>query len=421
MDRRRFLSLAVLTGAGTLLARSTQTGNAAPAASVSASMWLYPWDLADEGYSTVMTRLREHGLTSVSVATAYHAGRFLAPHNPKRKIVFLEDGTVYFAPAMHLYGRIKPIVNSMVREGHNLQRIKREADGAGLATRAWVVCCHNSALGSRHQDCTLETAFGDRLIHSLCPANPMIRSYLKTLVRDIATTGVSAIELEAVAFPGYDHGYHHERDGIPLTAGIRFLLSLCFCPSCLRQAGEAGVDTTSVRSYVRRTLEEYFAAPELHAGFPVSIDDLPSDPFSPFLQWRVSAVTELVRELATAPAPLTTRIRPIVALDPNARRQAGVDIEAMAALTGGVLVPGYVRNGDALRDPLNLLITAVHGREITIGFQVGLPESGGREEFESRVAIARAAGITSFNFYNYGLISLDRLPWIRDSLQPHAR
>ena len=29
----------------------------------------------------------------------------------------------------------------------------------------------------------------------------------------------------------YAHGYHHEKDGVGLTAEDDFLLSLCFCPS----------------------------------------------------------------------------------------------------------------------------------------------------------------------------------------------
>jgi hypothetical protein len=54
-----------------------------------ASMWIYPWDLVDEGYDQVLPLLRAHGLTSISLATAYHAGKFLSPHNPRHKVIFL--------------------------------------------------------------------------------------------------------------------------------------------------------------------------------------------------------------------------------------------------------------------------------------------------------------------------------------------
>ena len=81
-------------------------------------MWAYLWDIVDEGYDNVFQILRDNGLTSISLATAYHAGKFLAPHNPNRKVVFLEDGTIYFNPKLSLYGRMRPIVNPLVREGH---------------------------------------------------------------------------------------------------------------------------------------------------------------------------------------------------------------------------------------------------------------------------------------------------------------
>jgi len=45
-----------------------------------------------------------------------------------------------------------------------------------------------------------------------------------------------------------------------------------------------------------------------------------------------------------------------------------------------------------------------------------LPESGGKAEFLDRMKTARAMGITSFNFYNYGFIPLKNLEWIAESL-----
>ena len=106
---------------------------------LTASMWIYLWDLVDEGYANVFQSLRDNGLTSVSLATAYHTGKFLAPHNQKHKVVFLEDGTVYFSPKPALYGRITPIVNSLVKEGHGLREVKENADKWGMQTRSWVV------------------------------------------------------------------------------------------------------------------------------------------------------------------------------------------------------------------------------------------------------------------------------------------
>ena len=41
---------------------------------------------------------------------------------------------------------------------------------------------------------------------------------------------------------GFAHEFHHEKDGVGLTAEDDFALSLCFCDSCIARAAKAGVD-----------------------------------------------------------------------------------------------------------------------------------------------------------------------------------
>ena len=385
--------------------------------SSSASMWIYLWDLLDEGYPEVLQRLKEHGLTSISVATAYHAGRFLEPHNPKRKVVFLEDGTVYFSPEPSLYDRIKPVPNSLVEQGHGLKEAKKNAEKMGMLTRSWVVCCHNTTLGTRYPDVACETVFGDKLYHNLCPSNDDVRKYISALVRDVALHGIDTIELEALQFQGYSHGYHHERDGIPLNGGMKFLLGLCFCPSCIKRASEAKVDIASVRKFTRTTLETHFANPSALGERYAGIDQLPADIFTPFLNWRMSVVGSFIEELADEIRATSVKLRPMVSLDPSAQRSVGVDARRVADATGGVLALGYFKDGAALRTPLASLQSQVAGRAITVGFQVGLPESGGKAEFLSRMSAAKELGISNFNFYNYGLIPYENLEWIKESLR----
>lgn len=384
---------------------------------LSASMWIYLWDLVDEGYDDVLRRLKENGLTSISLATAYHAGKFLAPHNPKRKVVFLEDGTVYFSPNAKLYGRITPNVNSLVNDGHGLREVKAHADKFGMQTRSWVVCCHNTALGLRFPEITCETVFGDKLFHNLCPSNNDVRLYLNALLRDIASHGVDAIELEALQFQGYPHGYHHEREGIPLNSGMKFLLGICFCPSCAQRAHDAGVDFATVRKFTRDTLETHFANPSKFGDQYSDIEKLPQQIFTSFFEWRTSVITSLVTELAEASNSIHVRLRPMISLDPTAQRMAGIDVGRIAENTGGVLTLGYVKDGATLRPPLSMLQSQIPGKTVTVGFQLGLPESGGKSEFLDRMKVARELGVSSYNFYNYGLVPQENLRWIKESIQ----
>ena len=417
MNRRRFLNTLAVAGTGALLGIQARGGpgrDELQRNGTQASMWIYLWDLADEGYSEVLARLKDHRLTSLSMATAYHAGRFLAPHNPKRRVIFLEDGSVYFTPAFESYGRIRPRVNSLVTAGHDLQRVRREAERFGLETRSWVVCCHNTPLGTDYPDVTVVNAFGDRMVHSLCPSHPDVRSYLRALLRDIAGTGVTTIELEALAFPGFAHGFHHEREGMTLPLSIRFLLGLCFCPACQRRAADVRLDLPRIRQYATTTLERYFSSPA--DPVPSGLDELPAEMFEPHRLWREKVVASLLEELCAEVAPTGAALRPMASIDPAARRFVASDLHALTSLAGSVLVLGYTKDGAALRALLGPEIERLGAGRITVGHQVGLPESGGKEEFLDRLAAAKELGIISHNFYNYGFIPLERLQWIRQVL-----
>jgi hypothetical protein len=414
LTRRHFLeqaATAALIGPGLL---RTSLSAAEPPPPLSASMWIYLWDLVDEGYDDVLQRLREHGLTSVSLATAYHAGKFLAPHNPKRKVVFLEDGTVMFRPQTSLYGRLSPLVNSLATAGHDVHEARRETERKGLQLRSWTVCCHNTPLGTAHPDVVTRTVFDDPVYHNLCPSNDDVRQYLRSLVKDIASHGVDLIELEALQFQGYTHGFHHEREGMTLTAATRFLLGLCFCNACRRRAREAHLDFLPLHHFTRNALEEFFRDPESVSSRYSSIDDLPTDLLEPFLQWRRGVVGSLLEDLHESAGAVP--LRQMMSVDPTAWKPVSVDPAASAGVTGGLLALGYVKDGAALTAPLKRLQTLISGNALTLGFQVGMPESGGKTEFSDRMRVAKGLGVTSFNFYNYGLIPLSRLQWISEAL-----
>jgi hypothetical protein len=413
VNRREFNARAGIIGASLLVGGGRELLNRERAAG---SMWIYLWDLADEGYDSVLARMKESGMESLSLAAAYHAGKFLAPHNPKHKVVYPEDGVVYFQPSSKHYKRIRPVVSKLIQEGHSLASVKRSTDKQGMKLNAWVVCCHNTALGLQYPDIACVTAFGDRIPQNVCPSHPDVRAYLRGMVGDIAHQGVGRIELEALQFQGYVHGFHHEREGIPLSSAARFLLGLCFCPSCIRSARNEHVEMEQWRQYVVATLSTFFERPEETNDRLRTPDDLPVDLLQPFQEWRQRVIVSLVSDLMEQVHSTGVQLRPLVSIDPSARAMAGMNAARVTSVTGGMVTPGYVRNGTELRDPLRNIQKLAGSQEIIVGQQVGLPESGGRAEFLSRVLTARELGVNSFNFYHYGFIPYSRLEWIRESL-----
>ena len=72
-------------------------------------LYTYAWDLADEGVAEVAARARDAGANTLTLAAAYHAGKFIRPHGVSGKVYFPEDGTVYFRHGPERYGRVKPL------------------------------------------------------------------------------------------------------------------------------------------------------------------------------------------------------------------------------------------------------------------------------------------------------------------------
>jgi hypothetical protein len=215
-------------------------------------------------------------------------------------------------------------------------------------------------------------------------------------------------------FQGYHHGNHHERTGIDLTSAHAFLLGLCFCRSCFDRS-KGTVDLVPIQRYVRTTLETAFAEPEETRNLR-TLDDLPAELFKPFLDWREEVVASLATELQGAVSGTSAILRPLVSFVGSARRMVGMDVKRMAEITGGVLMPGYVEDGEALKQPLSEVQELAGKNEVIVGFQVGLPESGGKEPFLSCMKSAIEMGVRDFNFYNYGLIHLKNLAWIREAV-----
>src|SRR5918996_675272 len=68
---------------------------------------------------------------------------------------------------------------------------------AGIAANAWMVLLHNSRLGAAHPNMTVQNAFGDRYVYSLCPSAPEVRQYAVALCKDLtdryAVSGISIL------------------------------------------------------------------------------------------------------------------------------------------------------------------------------------------------------------------------------------
>src|SRR5438045_2563137 len=105
-----------------------------------AGLWMFAWDLADEGIDTVLGWAADSGLTALQIAGAYHAGWFIHPHNPKHRAYMPEDGCVYFQPSSQLYAGtcLKPKVASVCAQTDWMREAGKRLDQYGLKFVSWT-------------------------------------------------------------------------------------------------------------------------------------------------------------------------------------------------------------------------------------------------------------------------------------------
>ncbi|MBB5043522.1 hypothetical protein [Shinella fusca] len=392
------------------------------------SMWTYPWDVQDQGLAALTADLSGRaGLNTVSLATSYHAGRFLQPRSPAQKAYFPEDGTVYFRPDETLWqGKaIRPLMARNVAErGDMLDALTKARAETGLKVSCWTVCLHNTRLGMLHPEHVTRNAFGNANHYNLCPSSPAARDYVVTLVRDITTNyKPDMLELESPNFMGFAHEYHHEKDGVGLNAEDDFLLSLCFCDHCTARAQKAGVPVEGARRTVARFIAELCerAVPERQfPDFPdAGIDAFRDHPdLHAFLSWRSEPVTSLIGEIKAAADPATR----IVLIDLKDGWLGGVDLAAVGRLCDGAILCCYDMTPEAVGDVIRTG-RALLGpdRFLGLGLRVFYPEVDGPDILAARTKSAVDAGADGVNFYNYGLIPAKRLDWVREAVAAISR
>ena len=375
-------------------------------------LWMYAWDLADEGIDQVMGWAADAGITALQIAGSYHAGWFIHPHNPRCRAFMTEDGCVYFQPTHSLYDNtvLKPKVATVCAKTDWMREAGKRLDKHGLKLVSWTVCAHNTRLGLLHPECTVRNCFGDSYPHALCPANQHVRAYLCALCHDLANSlSVHAVQLESPGYMGLQHGHHHERDLTVLSSLESALMDLCFCDSCVRAAEGKHVDIRRIRAAVRSVLEAGMAAaPNRPNGHPQTMAQLAESlPELLALQaFRQEIEDTLLQEIKAA-------MRPSAALlyllgSPNPQIAGSVDV-----FNSGV----YGRKPAAVLTATRAAkqeISAQH--QLYMGVRLGLNSVTGERELTGIVRSVRDGGADGVMFYNYSESPMTTLNWIKPAL-----
>lgn len=371
-----------------------------------AGLYTYAWDLEDEGYDTALGRIAAAGFSNVNLATSYHAGKFLLPHNPKRRLYIAEDGAVFFQPDLSRYGRITPRVHSLANaESNPVDRLITAAQHHDLQYVAWTVVLHNSWIGEQHPHTTAKTPFGDSLFHSLSPAHPEVREYILNLVGDLVSRyDVAAIELESTGYMGFHHDHHHLMYGVEIDDVQAELLSVSFNPSEVEGAKAAGIDVSRVQARIVELLDRCW-----NLGEAVQVNGAPSanaaallgDPeLAAYRDWQHQQVVSLsaeIRETIHQHSP-RTEIRHFAAMAAGERGS----IDSVLMKTGDAVLAGYAATPDAVATR----VAAVAELEMPVWGMIRAiqPEVTNPAQIAPLVEAWRAEGVAGVDVYNYGLM-----------------
>jgi hypothetical protein len=393
-------------------------------------MWAYPWDLLDEGIGPALDRMQARAkVTDVAVTAVYHAGKFLHPNNPRRKIVFPVSGTLYFPPQRSWYGRqrITPPVWPEVQTDDFWPALRHETAARGMGLSAWALCLHNSGVGSEYIDCTVENAFGDRLATDLCPANPDVGAYLTAVVRDIASTRqVDRIMLESLEFMPFQHGFHHEVIGVPVGPTVGLLMALCFCEHCLGAAQQHGVDGAAVRRWVVEQVNDHFADPFAHDPPHWSwaqLREAADGQLGLFLDVRQRIVADLARRVVAAIRDASDCTVAVIDFGPlyphgpdGTRWESGADVEVLAGLVDEVPPTFSFTDPDVHVQKVRAYLDMLDARlPVHPAIRAILPQTGDPEALAAQLA-PLSGHIDGISFYNYGFMARQTLDWIGGAL-----
>lgn len=369
------------------------------------AVYLYAWDLIDEGVERVAGRLRDAGASALALAASYHAGKFVRPHGHAGKVYFPDDGTIYFRHRPERYGLVRPVPHPMLEHVDPLRELERLAPDLGRI--AWTVCCHNSRLGQAHPELVARNAMGDGLVYSLNPAHPDVRAYVTALVADLADRHeLAAVVLETPGWLPYAHGYHHEFAMLPLDPWIELLLGLCFAPASLAAAKAAGIDAEGLRRQVAGRIEAWLASDigaGERAGEWVQADLATNGELGAYLRWRCRVVADLVAGIRDV-LPKGTALRVIPSVQrPTAKGWIeGSDLALLARACDGLEVCFYEPTASAVAADLFDVRQRVGEAPLNAILRPTFPDLGNGAQTLEAIAALKAGGVEGLAFYAYG-------------------
>ena len=376
------------------------------------AIWTYPWDILDEGPQNTVSQLHSIGIGEINLATNYHAVQTFSPRNPNQKMHFAQASS-YFQPGDQ-YEELAPTPHEAM-DGDWVAALTEQMDD--IRVTSWTIGCHNSRLGMANPDVTLESPFGDDLVFGLCPSHPAVQTYLRTLVRDLASREeFDRIELETFDyFYGTGFGWHHQKINAKIGTLGEFLIGLCFCKHCREHAASENIDVTQARGTAVDAINDL-----IEGRLPA--DTVPEQwlhhhpQVRAYIDVRKDTLADLYADLASESGD--TQLGYYVGMpEPGREWMAGVDLDRIAHHVDYYCLPAYESSQEAVLNAYEIVDTFTPNIPLHVGLLPGHPAIHDKATLEDIVTGLRRADVPRVSFYNYGLLPERSLDWIEEAIQ----
>lgn len=383
------------------------------------SLYSYAWDIHEIGMDRFAGEVTDLGLNGVTLAGAYHGGKFLRPHGVQGRVYFPQDGVVYFKHRPDRYGLVEPVRWPGLEQFEPFAELEQNA--THLRRTAWMVACNNARVGALHPELVSQNCFGDRYAQSLNPAHPDVRAYVVALCQDIAEQhDLQALVIETPGWLPFKQDFAMR----PVDRWLAHGLGLCFAPASLAGANAAGIDAVGLRARLAKALEAHLqsglALDDVRAAEWLQADFVDDPEWTAFHRWRQSVVTSLVAEIRAA-LPKTTQLRviPSVSRPTAGAWREGSDLKALALAGDGLEICAYEPDAEAVGLDVFDVRRRIGVAPLSAVIRTGFPDLGSGGQAVEAARHLTAAGVDALNFYNYGHMdrpSLNRIKTVVEAV-----
>lgn len=389
----------------------------------------YPWDLLDEPILGTLSQMRDVYLSNaIAVCASYHTATLLTPRGTRSYVRERHAAAVVFRPDLAHYAPEGPwpLVDEATAEANVLEKVRDACGALGIQLNVWLVVLHSSALGRAHPDLTVRNVIGDAYSFSLCPSQRRVRAYAVGLVRDVCQLAQPhTLLLESASFVPALHGGHHDIVLLDLNPMLQWLLTLCFCPACTQRAAAAGVDVAGAAEDTRRLLPVLMNDEVTGPPANVRMDDMGSlllelPRLAAYSQVRVATVMSLLAEMRAAASVTRTRIEviPNTGVKPLTRSWAlGISVSGLSDVADGAMVLGYYPDPADVDVELRQYRLLAGNLPFSVALNVGHQLTPTRDGLVVRAVSSARAGARGLFYYNWALLSEERLNWVRATNQ----